>query len=71
MEPKLALTVQEFCSLHSISRATFYNLLKAGAAPRTMRVGRRRFVSAEAATEWRREQEQAAYSSNASRGRLR
>lgn len=29
MEPKEALSVQDFCNLYSISRATFYRELKA------------------------------------------
>jgi excisionase family DNA binding protein len=57
MDTKLALSITEFCKLHSISRATFYNLLKEGQAPQTMRVGRRRFISAEAAATWRRKME--------------
>jgi predicted DNA-binding transcriptional regulator AlpA len=57
METKLALSITDFCRAHSISRATFYNLLKEGRAPHTMRVGRRRFVSAEAAADWRRRME--------------
>jgi len=48
-----ASSIEQFCSDHGISRATFYNLLKAGKAPRIMRVGARRLVSEEAAAEWR------------------
>ena len=35
------------------ARATFYNLLKRGDAPKTMMVGKRRLVSVEAAAAWR------------------
>ena len=46
--------------MHGISRAHFYNLSKSGAAPITMRVGRRTLISTEAAAEWRRRMEGAA-----------
>jgi hypothetical protein len=52
-----AYSIQEFCSRHSLSRAGFYNLLKAGLAPTTMVVGRRRLISEESAAEWRRRME--------------
>jgi len=57
MENLEAYSIPEFCVAHRISRASFYNLLKAGEAPRTMRVGGRVLVSKEAATDWRRERE--------------
>ena len=53
-----AFTVDEFCQGHRISRAGFYNLLKAGQGPRVMRVGGRVLVSVEAAADWRRAMEQ-------------
>jgi predicted DNA-binding transcriptional regulator AlpA len=48
-----ASTVDEFCAEHSISRAMFYKLQKAGQAPRTMRVGSKQLISEEAAFAWR------------------
>ena len=54
---KQAWSVDEFCSLNSISRGTFYNLLRDGAGPKIMKVGTRTLVSAEAAAEWRRQME--------------
>ena len=42
-----------FCETHSISRASFYNLLKSGKAPKIMKVGSRTLISAEAAAAWR------------------
>ena len=57
---KLALTIHDFCRLHSISEFLFYQLDKEGRAPRTMSVGSKRLISIEAAAEWRRELEQAA-----------
>jgi predicted DNA-binding transcriptional regulator AlpA len=59
MEP-MALTVQEFCRTHSISRGTFYNLAAEGLAPKVMRVRGRVLVSVEAAAEWRKEMEKRA-----------
>lgn len=52
-----AYGIESFCSAHDISRSTFYNLLKAGEAPRLMRVGARILISREAAADWRREHE--------------
>lgn len=56
-EPQ-AYTVASFCKAHSISRSFFYQLLKERAGPRVMKVGTRTLVSREAATEWRKAQEQ-------------
>lgn len=58
MEPE-AYTIEEFCRAHRFSRASYFNLKKAGQAPREMRVGSRVIISAEAAAEWRREREAA------------
>ena len=55
-----ALTVEEFCRRHSISRTAFYDLLKRGLGPRCLRVGSRRLISREAAADWRRTMEQQA-----------
>ena len=56
--PRLeAYSIAAFCKAHCISRGTFYNLRKAGRAPRLMRVGGRILISREAAAEWRRESE--------------
>jgi predicted DNA-binding transcriptional regulator AlpA len=54
---KAALSIDEFCSDHGISRATFYNLRKTGRAPLEMKVGARRLISIEAAAAWRRQME--------------
>jgi predicted DNA-binding transcriptional regulator AlpA len=50
-----AFSIAEFCALHGISRATFYNLKKAGKAPREMEVLGRRLISDEAAAQWRQQ----------------
>lgn len=52
-----AFSIPEFCKLHGISVATFYNLTKDGKAPRVMCVGARRLISEEAAADWRRTME--------------
>jgi hypothetical protein len=54
---KRAYTIDEFCAQHSICRATFYNLLKAGRGPRVMKVGGRTLISDEASVDWRRAME--------------
>lgn len=53
----MAFSVDEFCLAHRIGRASFYNLLKAGTGPATMKVGGRTLVSVEAAAAWRRRME--------------
>ena len=53
----LALSIPEFCKEHGISRAFFYLLQKTNSAPTTMKVGRRRLISVEAAADWRRKME--------------
>jgi predicted site-specific integrase-resolvase len=55
---KCAFSIPEFCSEHSISRATFYNLRKDGKAPVVMQVNGRILISRESAEAWRRSMEQ-------------
>jgi hypothetical protein len=57
LPPVAAYTIQNFCRAHDISRPLFYRLLADGRGPRTMRVGRRVLISAEAAADWRRAME--------------
>ncbi len=54
----LALTVNEFCSLHKICRATFYKLLKTNEGPKVMRFRGSIRISQEAAREWRQKREE-------------
>ena len=56
---KKAFSIDEFCSVHGISRAMFYKILKEGGGPRTMRVGSRTLISDEASADWRRQMEAA------------
>jgi excisionase family DNA binding protein len=55
--PTDAFTIDEWCRRHRLSRATFYNLLKRGEAPRVMKVGVRTLISREASDEWRKQLE--------------
>jgi len=60
MTGKKAYSINEFCALHGISRATYYNLKKVGKGPREMEVMGRRLISDEAGAQWRRQMEAAA-----------
>jgi hypothetical protein len=53
LDQKLALTVDEFCAAHNISRTFFYELRSAGKGPASMMVGGRHLISIEAAARWR------------------
>jgi hypothetical protein len=55
--PRAAFTVPEFCEAHRISVAKYYEMKKEGWGPVEMGVGRRRLISYEAASVWRRERE--------------
>src|SRR6516225_1250997 len=54
---RAAFTVSEFCEAHRISQAKYYEMKKEGWGPVEMEVGRRRLISYEAASVWRRERE--------------
>lgn len=50
-----AYSIEEFCAVHGISRANYYNLRAEGKAPEEMLVGPRRvLISIESAEAWRR-----------------
>jgi len=49
--------VPSFCKAHKVSRALFYQLLRDGRGPRTYTIGRRRYITREAAATWRTEME--------------
>ncbi len=61
-------SVSEFCREHGISRGLFYQLLKDGKGPKTMKLGRRTLISREAAEEWRRRMETAAQAGECGHG---
>jgi len=50
-------SIADFCKANGISQSFFYKLMKQGKAPKTMQVGKRRLISAEAAQEWRKSME--------------
>lgn len=52
-----AHTITGFCAEFKVSRSQFYELVKAGLAPRVYYIGRRGFISDEAAERWQREME--------------
>ena len=57
---QLAMSVADFCTFHSISKPTFYEMIKRGLGPKIMKVGARTLISTEAAAEWRRKMEDGA-----------
>ncbi len=65
---KAAFSVADFCREHAISRGLFYQLLKDGKGPKTMKLGRRTLISQEAAQEWRRRMETAAQAGDGGHG---
>jgi predicted DNA-binding transcriptional regulator AlpA len=50
-------TIDQWCHKRKVCRATFYNLLKAGKAPRIIKVGSRTRISPEADEAWQKERE--------------
>jgi hypothetical protein len=54
-----AYSVAEWCAAHRVARSYFYLLIAQGRAPAIYRLGRRVFISGEAAAKWRLEQQQA------------
>jgi len=57
-------TVAEFCSAHKISRSKLYQLWRAGTGPRSIKIGSRNLITAESASEWRRQLEGGGLSSS-------
>ena len=47
-----AFSIAQFCAAYGFSRAAFYNLDKAGKAPATLNIGRRRLITKAAAEAW-------------------
>jgi hypothetical protein len=54
-----AYSIREFCIAHRISEAKYFALKAKGEGPIEMRVGRRRLISHESASEWRHDREAA------------
>jgi predicted DNA-binding transcriptional regulator AlpA len=51
---KFALSINEFCASHGISRSFFYKLTQSGQGPRVIKIGTRSLITVEAAADWRR-----------------
>ena len=58
--PPAWYSVREFCLAHRLSISMYFKLKAQGRGPRETAVGSRRYVSFEAAAEWRRAREIAA-----------
>jgi hypothetical protein len=61
----LALSIENFCQLHSISQDMFFKMKREGWGPDTIKVGARTLITNEAATAWRRQRQAAAATSAA------
>jgi hypothetical protein len=55
--PCAVYTIESFCLAHRISRAQLYVLLRRGEGPTTYTIGRRRYISFDAAAAWIRRNE--------------
>jgi hypothetical protein len=63
--PAAAYSIREFCAAHRLSESMYFKLRNQGLGPDEMEVGRRRLISYEAASVWRRERETTASSTAA------
>jgi hypothetical protein len=59
MNDRDAYGVAEFCRRHGFSTGYLYSLWRRGQGPRFMQQGDRRFITREAAADWRRQMEAA------------
>jgi hypothetical protein len=57
LDMPLAISVDQFCHAHNISRDLFYDVLRKNQAPVCMMVGKRRLISFEASERWRKQRE--------------
>jgi hypothetical protein len=62
---RAALTIDEFCTSHGVSKPMLYKLWKQGLGPKFMLVGMRRYISTKAAAAWRESPERQASSAKA------
>jgi hypothetical protein len=58
--PPVWYSIREFCQAHRLSISMYFKLKAQGLGPREMAVGSRRYISFEAAADWRRARETAA-----------
>ena len=63
--PTAAYSIREFCEAHRVSESMYFKLRNQGLGPAEMSVGRRRLISHEASSVWRREREVEAATSSA------
>jgi hypothetical protein len=52
IEPQAVFTIKEFCDRYRIATSFYFKLQKQGRGPRTMRLGSKVLISAQAASEW-------------------
>ena len=52
-----AMSIAEFCRRHSVSEPFYHKLQRQHRGPKTIKVGARTLITAEAAAKWRRAQE--------------
>ena len=57
---KQVFTIPEFCKLYQISRGRFFELDRAGLAPKTYRIASKPYISVTAAQEWQARMESGA-----------
>jgi len=57
--PRRDYTIKEWCAKRRVSRGLFYEMLKLGIAPKTMKLRKRRTISEEADAEWQAQREAA------------
>src|SRR5262245_9601906 len=57
--PTHVFSIPSFCTAHGFSEAFFFKLESQGLGPRLMKVGRRTFITFEAAADWRAQRESA------------
>jgi hypothetical protein len=51
-EPQAVFTIKEFCDRFRIATSFYFKLQKQGKGPRTMRIGSKVLISAQAASDW-------------------
>ena len=50
-------SIDTFCERYGFSRGHYYNLKEQGKTPREMKLGRRKIITDDAATDWEKERE--------------
>ena len=68
LDAEQSFTINEFCQLERICRATYYNLRRAGLGPDEILVGSHRRITAAARRRWHQGRERAAKHCPSSKG---